>query len=183
MSRPKIYVNGHLAGEWKYGYSSFRVDITPFLKFGQQNTIAVRVDNPPAPPDGIRAAASTATCGSRNPTLCTSNTGAFFVKTPEITKSAAKVEVNTTVKNTTDKAVIPTVTEEILDEGKIVASTTTKGEEKFPPGKKGKITSTLTLKNPTLWTLNAPHLYKMKTTVRMGDKVIDQIHQLRRKNR
>ena len=35
MSRPKIYVNGHLAGEWKYGYSSFRVDITPFLKFGQ----------------------------------------------------------------------------------------------------------------------------------------------------
>ena len=48
MSRPKIYVNGHLAGEWKYGYSSFRVDITPFLKFGQQNTIAVRVDNPPS---------------------------------------------------------------------------------------------------------------------------------------
>ncbi|MFR4223250.1 MAG: hypothetical protein ACLT38_06115 [Akkermansia sp.] len=60
-----------------------------------------------------------------------------FVKTPEITKSAAKVEVNTTVKNTTDKAVIPTVTEEILDEGKIVASTTTKGK-KFPPGKRAK---------------------------------------------
>lgn len=47
MSRPKIYVNGDLAGEWKYGYGSFRVDITPFLKFGQKNTIAVRVDNPP----------------------------------------------------------------------------------------------------------------------------------------
>ena len=23
MSRPKIYVNGELAGEWKYGYGSF----------------------------------------------------------------------------------------------------------------------------------------------------------------
>ena len=81
MSRPKIYVNGHLAGEWKYGYSSFRVDITPFLKFRaakyhcrQQRTIH------PAPPAGIRAAASTAMCGSRNPTLCTSNTGAFSSK-------------------------------------------------------------------------------------------------------
>lgn len=173
MSRPKIYVNGHLAGEWKYGYSSFRVDITPFLKFGQQNTIAVRVDNPPStsrwyPGGGIY----------RHVWLTESNPvhiehWGVFVKTPEITKSAAKVEVDTTVKNTTDKAVIPTVTEEILDGGKIVASTTTKGEE-IPAGEKGKITSTLTLKNPTLWTLNAPHLYKMKTTVRMGDKVIDQ---------
>ena len=173
MSRPKIYVNGDLAGEWKYGYGSFRVDITPFLKFGQKNTIAVRVDNPPNssrwyPGGGIH----------RHVWLTESNPvhiehWGVFVKTPEITKSSAKVEVDTTVKNTTDKAVTPSVTEEILDGDKVVATTTTRGEA-IPAGEKGKVTSTLTLKNPTLWTLEAPHLYKMKTTVKLGDKVIDQ---------
>ena len=54
-----------------------------------------------------------------------------------------------------------------------MASVTTKGEA-IPAGEKGKVTSTLTLKNPTLWTLKAPHLYKMKTIVKVGDKIIDQ---------
>lgn len=173
MSRPKIYVNGELAGEWKYGYGSFRVDITPFLKFGGKNTIAVRVDNPPNssrwyPGGGIH----------RHVWLTESNPvhiehWGVFVKTPEITKSAARVEVDTTVKNTTKQPITPTVTEEILDGDKVVATTTTKGEA-IPAGEKSKVTSTLTLKNPTLWTLKAPHLYKMKTIVKVGDKVIDQ---------
>lgn len=37
-----IFVNGMLAGEWKYGYSSFEVRLTPFLKTGE-NTILVHV--------------------------------------------------------------------------------------------------------------------------------------------
>ena len=42
MASPKVYVNGHLAGGWDYGYASFRVDATPFVKFGEKNVIAVR---------------------------------------------------------------------------------------------------------------------------------------------
>lgn len=38
-----VYVNGKLAGEWKYGYSTFQFDITDFLNDGE-NLIAVRVD-------------------------------------------------------------------------------------------------------------------------------------------
>ena len=45
MSRPLIYVNGQKAGEWAYGYNSFRVDITPYLKPGQQNLVAVMASN------------------------------------------------------------------------------------------------------------------------------------------
>ena len=37
-----IFVNGIQAGEWKYGYSSFEVRLTPFLKTGE-NTILVHV--------------------------------------------------------------------------------------------------------------------------------------------
>lgn len=38
-----VYVNGQKAGEWKYGYSAFEVDITPFLRVGD-NEVWVSVD-------------------------------------------------------------------------------------------------------------------------------------------
>jgi len=41
-----VFVNGKLAGEWAYGYSSFRVEITDFVKFESANIVAVRLDNP-----------------------------------------------------------------------------------------------------------------------------------------
>ena len=34
MARPKVYVNGKFAGGWDYGYQSFRVYATPFVKPG-----------------------------------------------------------------------------------------------------------------------------------------------------
>jgi beta-galactosidase len=44
MAFPKVYVNGHLAGQWDYGYTSFRVDATPFVNRNGRNVVAVRVD-------------------------------------------------------------------------------------------------------------------------------------------
>lgn len=39
-----VYVNGNAAGEWKYGYSTFELDITKLLREGE-NDIVVRVDH------------------------------------------------------------------------------------------------------------------------------------------
>ena len=41
----EVFVNGQRAGGHPYGYSSFFVDITPYLYIGQENTIEVHVDN------------------------------------------------------------------------------------------------------------------------------------------
>jgi len=48
MSHSEVYVNGRKAGGRPYGYSSFAVDITGFVTFGQANLIEVKVDNPPS---------------------------------------------------------------------------------------------------------------------------------------
>ena len=40
----RVYVNGHEAGGWPYGYSSFWVDATPYINIGS-NEIVVSVDN------------------------------------------------------------------------------------------------------------------------------------------
>lgn len=39
-----VYVNGRKAGEWKYGYSAFDVELTRYLRTGE-NEIMVRVDH------------------------------------------------------------------------------------------------------------------------------------------
>lgn len=42
--KSQVFVNGHLAGGRKYGYSPFRLEITPFVKNGS-NLVAIRVDS------------------------------------------------------------------------------------------------------------------------------------------
>jgi len=46
MSYAMVWINGKLAGGWPYGYASWRVDLTPYLKPGGINQLAIRLDNP-----------------------------------------------------------------------------------------------------------------------------------------
>ena len=39
----KVYVNGHLVGDHKGGYTSFSFEITPYVKYGSENVISVAV--------------------------------------------------------------------------------------------------------------------------------------------
>lgn len=47
MSYATVWLNGQIAGGWPYGYSSWRVDLTPYIRHGGANPLAIRVDNPP----------------------------------------------------------------------------------------------------------------------------------------
>ncbi|KAF2032254.1 glycoside hydrolase [Setomelanomma holmii] len=46
ISYAMVLLNGNLVGGWPYGYNSFRLDLTPYLKLGDDNQLAVRLDNP-----------------------------------------------------------------------------------------------------------------------------------------
>src|SRR5256886_7013415 len=46
----EVWINGHYLGKRPYGYSSFRYQLTPHLRYGRErNVIAVRVDNSQQP--------------------------------------------------------------------------------------------------------------------------------------
>lgn len=45
MSNAQVYINGKKVGNWAYGYNYFHFDITSFLLPGQENTVAVRLEN------------------------------------------------------------------------------------------------------------------------------------------
>jgi beta-galactosidase len=47
MSYAMVWLNGQLVGGWPYGYTSWRLDLTPFVVPGGVNQLAIRLDNPP----------------------------------------------------------------------------------------------------------------------------------------
>lgn len=166
MSCPQVYVNGKKAGEWAYGYNSFRVDITPFLKKGE-NLVAVMASNKPLstrwyPGAGIYRHVWLEKTGP----IHLAQWG-VFVKTAHISKNAAVVDIETTVDNTDGKAGTVTVQHKIGD----VVSTPV--EVTVKPGKSHKVITSVQLPNPELWSCENPHLYTAETTVSKDGKVID----------
>ena len=47
MSDATVWLNGQRVGGWAYGYSSWMLDLTPFVRFGEDNTLAIRLNNAP----------------------------------------------------------------------------------------------------------------------------------------
>jgi beta-galactosidase len=55
MSNSTVWINGEKVGGRPYGYSSFAVDLTPHIKFGGDNVVAVRPRRKMTLRAGIRA--------------------------------------------------------------------------------------------------------------------------------
>src|SRR5262249_18004918 len=47
MAYSAVWLNGKFVGGWPYGYASFRLDLTPYIAYGAENALAIRLDNPP----------------------------------------------------------------------------------------------------------------------------------------
>ncbi|WP_438348047.1 glycoside hydrolase family 2 TIM barrel-domain containing protein [Paenibacillus sp. FA6] len=56
-----VWMNGHWVGYHEGGFTPFALDLTPFVKIGEPNTIVLRIDNPPW---GSRADIIPATAGT-----------------------------------------------------------------------------------------------------------------------
>jgi len=123
MSYSLVWVNGQFAGGWPYGYSSFRVDITPYVTPGQTNTIAVRLDN--LSPAGTNWDQGTSRWypGAgiyRDVWLETTHQvhvaqWGTFVRTPTVSDASATVDLDVTVDNDSDAAVTASITTELYD--------------------------------------------------------------------
>ncbi len=173
-NRSEVFVNGNLVGKRPNGYISFLYDITPFVKYGADNVIAVRVDH-------SRSADSRWYTGSgiyRNVFLVSANPvhihqwGVFY-QTKNVIKNEALLNVQVDVDNTSASDAAISVNLSLLSaNGKVVAKTTQKLQVKS--SKTASANSDLKVKNPVLWKLENPYLYRLKTEIIQEGKVIDQ---------
>jgi beta-galactosidase len=178
MSYATVWMNGQFVGGWPYGYASWRVDLTPFVRYGTDNVIAIRLDNPKEssrwyPGGGIyrnvwlvkTAPVHVAHWGT-------------FVTTPQADEKFATVKIQVKVDNDTEKAAAVTVKQEIFElnadgsEGKSVAALATDGL-KIAAGQLSLSESQIILKQPHLWSIENPQRYTVVTTIAQDGKVID----------
>ena len=166
MSNPKVYVNGKLAGEWAYGYNSFRVDITPFLKPGK-NLVAVSASNKPLSTRWYPGAGIYRHVWLEKTAPTHIAHWGVYVTTPKVSAGAAAVQVQTTVENTGKKPQKIQVQQAV---GGVSAKPVTVTLE---PGASQVVEQQITLPKPTLWSCEKPHLYTLKTTVTADGKKLD----------
>lgn len=172
MAFPKVYVNGQLAGQWDYGYMAFRVDATPYVKFGRRNVVAVQADTRQHgtrwyPGAGIYRKVEMVLCEP----VHVAQWGTY-VTTPEVSDVSATVRVRSTVDNHRDAASDATVELAILSpSGQTVASG--KQDVSVPPGGSAQADQSLTVDKPQRWDVTSPKMYTVKTTVRAGGEVVD----------
>lgn len=172
MAFPKVYVNGQLAGEWDYGYMSFRVDATPFIRPGELNTVAVHCDTNRHgsrwyPGAGIYRKVTLTVCDP----IHVAHWGTF-VTTPEVSDSQATVKVMTTVDNASKSDDNIELETRIIDpQGNVVATKKTDGQ--VAAASSVEISQTLTVDEPKRWDIESPYLYRAETTIASGDRTCD----------
>lgn len=183
MSYAIVWVNGNLVGGWPYGYNSFRLDLTPYLNYGGENQLAIRLDNPNHsarwyPGGGLY----------RNVWLTKTSSvhiaqWGTYITTPKVSKSEATVKLALQIENSqniTQNIIAKTDVYALNESGKIVGAAI----KSFPSQKvtlaAGEITSISTevsIKNPRFWgpyPTQKPNLYLAKTKLFIGTKQIDE---------
>jgi len=172
MSHARIYINGKEAGYQPYGYNSFYIDATPYLKAGEENTLAVRLENETESSRWYPGAGL-----YRNVHLVI-NEDAFIptwgtqLTTPVVNKEYAKIRLNTRLNFPSHQtfAQYRIVTELRDAKGRVVAS----GEQQGPKHGGGIFEQEFTIGAPSLWSPDAPALYSAVSKVYEGNVLKDE---------
>lgn len=178
MANAQVWVNGRLAGGHPYGYTSFRVDITPFVAYGCENVVAVRLNTEQLgsrwyPGAGIY----------RHVRLVSTERvhvdhWGVFVRTPQVNVEEASALVRVDIENHLLKAVKGTSSVEILETdandriGRKVVSLRGK-ELQLNAGAKVTDSLLLRVKRPALWSVEHPARYVARVKVFADGKETD----------
>jgi beta-galactosidase len=170
----EVWINEHHLGKRPNGYISFQYDLTPYLKYGDRNVIAVKVDH-------SLFADSRWYTGSgiyRDVRLITTSPvyiklWGVFITTPVISEQKAILSIDVTLVNELDENV-DLVLENKLVYGEDVIKRTEQTVS-VEAGQELSAEQRMELDNPRLWDVDKPDLYKVLTTIKKDGKCIDDM--------
>jgi beta-galactosidase len=171
MSHAKVYLNGAFVGEWPYGYASFGFDLTPHIAFGENNILAVRLENKPNssrwyPGAGIYRNVRLVTTGQVH-----IKQWGTYVTTPDISDGKGTVHLENSVLNKSGKAKDISITTQILSPDNVVVAEVSSDVE---IDQKALVTQSLDVPEPQLWSVETPVLYTAVTRILENGKELDR---------
>lgn len=175
-----VWINGHLLGTRPYGYISFSYDLTPYINWGKENVIVVKVDNSDQPNSRWYSG-----CGIyRDVRLVKFNQvhiaeWGTYVSTPTVSRDKALVKVSATINDGNDiwsKVTRNlTVKSTIKDsEGKAIITSITSRELNWK-GEEPEIVvdDSIWVDSPHLWSVDDPYMYTLVTELTLNGKRVD----------
>ena len=163
--KAEVYVNGQKAGQHHYGYTPFTVDVTKYLNKDkkQANEVVVKVDNSQQPNcrwysgSGIYRHVWLETM----PALHIAENG-VFITTTEVSANKAQIQVDVTVQNESQADRNATV---VVGSAQLMLA--------VKAGESKTVATTMTVRNPQLWSPERPTLYEAKVELKEAGNVID----------
>ena len=193
----EVFINGHSLGVRPYGYVSFSYDLTPHIKWGGKNVVAVRVDNAEQPNSRWYSG-----CGIyRNVWLTKLNPvhiaqWGTFITAQDVSKNSARLNIRTKIQYDAaaqlqdsvkqadgtyvvfDSEIVPladvVLQSRLMDaEGNVVGEVAS--ELQVIPTCLNEVEQEIVVKNPNLWSVNTPYIYKVNSILidKTTGKVLD----------
>ena len=172
--KSEVWINGQYLGIRPNGYVSFAYDLTDYLKYGdKENVITVKVDNSEQPNSRWYSGSGI----YRNVRLVVAEKlhiahWGTYVTTPEISKEKALVNFEITLQNDANLDKKYKVVSSIVNNEEFEVAQAT-SEESINKNSVKKQIQNLEILNPNLWDTKNPYLYKIKTKVFEGSKLVD----------
>jgi beta-galactosidase len=173
MSNADVYINGQHAAFWPYGYNSFIVDATPYMKAGEDNQIAVRLENYNEssrwyPGGGLyRNVHLVVTKDAYIPDWGT------YVYTSKLGDSYAWIESNVEFAFPKNKQFADyRIINEIFDPNGMMVISDSKAGTTYDDN---MFRMKSLVENPQLWTPETPNLYTLVSKVYEGETLVDEV--------
>jgi beta-galactosidase len=179
MAYAEVWLNGKHVGGWPYGYTSFRIDLTPYINFGGDNLIAVRLDTKKWDSRWYPGAGLYRNVWLVKTAPVHISYNGLYCTTPEVTKEKAVVSVEAEVENHLGQLANVSAKAQLVkldDKGQVTGNTLSESISPFAVVEVAgthKFRLDLPLKEPVLWNLEDPRLYRVIVTITHDDHVAD----------
>ena len=168
MSEPTVCINGQKAGYWAYGYNAFRVDITPFMKPGENqldvDLLNIEESSRWYPGAGLYRPVKLVMTGK----ICLDEWGTF-IRTLSADQNSAHVAVSSQIQPATITPDLRIMVDIMDAQGKIV------GQAESQLSVSGAAELDFNITQPKLWSPESPYLYQVRTRLYDDGTLLDEI--------
>ncbi len=185
----EVFVNGTSIGTHKGNFAAFCFDATPFLRVGQDNVIAVKVNNakdsdvPPLSGDftvfgGLYRDVHLLALDRLSITPLDYASSGVYIKQTRVTADSAEFDITIKLRNANGAGKTATVLCAILDAaGKTIQQA--RSRETLGANAVADVVQHIKIAKPRLWNGRIdPYLYKLTVNVSDGDKITDSLPQV-----
>ena len=181
MSQSMVWINGHFVGGWPYGYTSYQLELTPYINYGGTNVVAIRLNNPNGssrwyPGGGIYRNVWLV----KTSPIHVANNGTYLT-TPSVSADSASVDLKVSVDNespTPADVLMSTQVYELQADDTRGSTAIAHAEPSLPitiPADTRQVSEvTLTVTRPKLWDVTNPNRYVAVTTLTQNGRPVDE---------